>query len=234
MANSYKLINQINYKQKFSNLVINNSIINHMKKILKLLTGLALSVILFTGCEDDEESQKNYFYVGENEFIISGGLLVNWGIDDSELWHEGYNTDLSLYTEGLTVEEVDGEHYFEGNGRILYFEMFSESGSSLDETTYTFSEEIPYSKGTFDYGEYVYNYDSEDDEPESFSEITDGTVTISKVGSDYIISIECVTNNDETIKGYYKGRLEYIEVEWTWQESSRSKSELKPYQLTKK
>lgn len=48
-----------------------------MKKFTKLLTGLALTVIFFSGCEDDEESQKNYFNVGENEFIISGGLLVN-------------------------------------------------------------------------------------------------------------------------------------------------------------
>lgn len=132
--------------------------------------------------------------------------------DESKNLNEGYKIDLVLYSEGFSWEEEEGEPYLKGKGYILLVSLYSNE-KSLVKGKYTFSTETPPPIESFDYSEF-FEWDSEaEDEIINSSAIVGGTINVSKNGNDYVISIDCVTEDNETVKGYYKGTFRTLEIE---------------------
>jgi hypothetical protein len=184
-------------------------IFNKMKNLFKTFTGAVLLGVLLTSCNKDDDNEnptKNYFKVDDITYEISSGVLENYGIDYAGQY-EGYNLDLNLVSKGIQVSEDDyGEMEVTGSGQIIYFEMFSSNGLSLDNGDYNFDGISPFPVGTFDYGDYAINWDEND---EDWIEISSGKVTVNKTGNEYEITINCTDENGANITGYYKGLLEY-------------------------
>ena len=170
---------------------------------------------LLIGCDkddDDKTGTKNYLKIGDTEYDLSAGILENYGTDDDNSWHYGYNTDLTLYSAGLSLQiDEDDDYDVTGKGHGIYFEMFSNSGNSLNNGDYIFSSTEPYPIGTFAGGGYVINYDSENDDYEGEGDIVSGKVSVSKSGSEYSITINCTDENGAKITGFYKGTLRYFD-----------------------
>ncbi|MFY0625469.1 MAG: hypothetical protein JXR07_04185 [Reichenbachiella sp.] len=171
---------------------------------IALLSG---SLFISCGGEDDEDNTPeiaNHMIIDGVEYDLSAGFIENYGTDS---WHEGYNTDLTLYSEGISV--VNNE--LVGAGHIIYFEMFSSTSSSLDSDDYNYSSNEPHPIGTFDYGLYLVNGNFETEEVEDIDDITEGTVSVSLTGNEYSITFDCVSFGEKEMSGYYKGTLEFFD-----------------------
>ncbi len=173
-----------------------------------------MGIILFS-CDnkDDEEgiAQKNHFKIGEIEYELSKGTCENYGqMEDLEWRYVGYNLDLILFSSGFAIKkDSDGEMTFSGSGHMIYFEMFSSKATEFDSRDYSFSTSEPHPIGTFDYGDFSLSYTEYNDE--NWVEIKSGKVSISKTGAEYSISINCISENGETVTGFFKGPLQYFD-----------------------
>lgn len=184
-----------------------------MKKTIKLLL-IVLGTLLFS-CDkndDDQSEPNNYLKIGDTEYDLSAGVLENYGADENGDDFAGYNTDLTLYSSGLSLQQDgDGDWELSGKGHGIYFEMFSTIGTALDSHNYSYTEAEPSPIGTFDDGEYVTNYDTEVEGGGTDGEIISGKVDVKKDGSTYSITIDCTGSNGEKITGFYKGTLFYVD-----------------------
>ncbi len=169
--------------------------------------------IFIVGCKKDNDNEKpndNYFRAGNTKYKLVFGSLENYGPDYIGQY-EGYNLDLNLVSEGITFsEDAAGDLEISGTGHIIYFELFTSNSSFLDDGDYSYDETLPFSIGTFDYGDYAVNWDETHDE---WIEINAGKVTVSKEGNIYEITIDCTDENGLDITGYYKGPLSFYNYE---------------------
>jgi hypothetical protein len=183
-----------------------------MKIERKILTIILLSMIIFAGCKKDkkESSFSNYVKYDSKMYPIDKGVLENYG-----QWEEdgAYNLDLTLFSEGITLLESGGEiSGATGKGHGIYLEMYTSSPSQLDNGTYEYdywSEEA----GTFDYGWVTINYDAAIKDAEIDQDIEGGTVTVTKTGDTYEITINCTDEDGKSVTGYYKGTLKYYDYD---------------------
>lgn len=185
-----------------------------MKNNMKLLTVALLASTLFISCnkKDDDSGTNNYLIIDSKEYGLSAGFLGNYGTDNENSLHYGYNTDLLLYSEGLSIQlKENDEWYLVGNGHGIYFEMFSATGNYLDNEDYVFNSTEPHPIGTFDYGHYVINYDTENGYSGDEDDVVSGKVSVYKNGSEYNITIDCASTNGKKITGFYKGTLRYFD-----------------------
>jgi hypothetical protein len=178
-----------------------------MKKIFKPLIAILLLILFVAGCKKDKkETVNNQFTYNGTEFILSQGFLENYGKSAA---NEGNNIDLSLLSSTFTIHEKNGEvDSVSGTGDALYFEIFTSLPDKLDIRDYTYDGTESYAAGTFDYGMIGMGFNMETELGSAFL-ITGGKVSVTSVGSDYEISINCTTSNGKTITGYYKGPLKY-------------------------
>ena len=113
-----------------------------MKNIIKLVTGVLLVSTLLISCNKDDDNKtgtKNYLKIGDTEYDLSAGILENYGIDNDNSWYYGYNTNITLYSEGLSLQkDEEGDWDLIGKGHGISFEMFSTAGNSLDNEDYVF------------------------------------------------------------------------------------------------
>lgn len=187
-----------------------------MEKLVKLFMGLFLASSLLMSCNKDDEdndvSPKNHLKIGETEYVLSKGTCENYGQMEDDAWqYDGYNLDLTLFSSDFTIStDSYGKLDASGSGQLIYFEMFSSKRNEFDSRDYTFSSSEPYSVGTFDYSNFSINYSVNNDDAE-LTEITSGKVTISKSGSEYSITINCISENGESVTGFFKGSLQYFD-----------------------
>lgn len=185
-----------------------------MKNMMKLLIGVLVVSTVLISCkkdDDNEKETKNFLKIGETEYDLSAGILENYGTGDKG-WYNGYNTDLTLYSKGLSME-LDGNDYgMVGKGHLIYFEMFSTAGNVLDNKEYTFTSADVCPIGTFDEADYVINFDYENFVFESYADIENGKVTVSVKGSEYSITINCTDKKGKKVTGFYKGTLRYFDM----------------------
>lgn len=183
-----------------------------MKIERKILTITLLSLIIFAGCKKESKvnTSDNYIKYNNQTYQIDKGVIENWGKGDFD---EGYNIDLTLFSDGLTPVEIGGMiTSASGNGHVIYFEMFTNSSTQLDNGTYDY--DWSYEAGTFDYGWILINYNGDLDDAEIDQDIEDGTVTINKSGDTYEITINCTDEDGKSVTGYYKGTLKYYDYDY--------------------
>ena len=172
---------------------------------------------MLMSCDKDEDEiipDSNFFKVGDKEYSLSDkGFITNFGAMENG----GYNTDLTLYSEGLTLvtNDENDRSYFDGKGHLFQFEMCSSSGTDLDTREYVVPDSEDFPVGSFiGYYSINYEYDYENFTSSSDAEgmtIT-GKVNITKDGNDYTIIIDCKNEKGIDVTGFYSGPLDYFDV----------------------
>lgn len=191
-----------------------------MKNLSKVLISVFLICILVFSCNKDEDNetppQKSYFVFNGIEYVLSAGILENFGkdADTSDGWdYDGNNLDLSLVSNGIIITN-SGDTMFDvsGAGQVMYFQMYTSNSSYLDNGEYNFDATSPFPVGTFDAGDFSINWD-ENNPNNDWIELSSGKLTVNRSGSTYEISINCTDQNGEIVTGYYKGALKYYDYE---------------------
>lgn len=184
--------------------------ITNMKFYSKGLLAICFVGTILSACDKSEENDStsisNHLKIGDNEYALSGGILEDYGADEFGQY-EGYNIDLSLLSDGFTM---NGDGSISGSGTIIYFEMFSESETGLASGEYVYDGTSPYPTESFDYGDYSEDF-SVNESNATYVDIASGTVTVVREGSSYEITIACVDENGKAITGFYSGSLEFFE-----------------------
>lgn len=158
----------------------------------------AFSAILFIACGDDDNNSpgSDYFTYDGNSY--STNLLFR------EIYESG---DVGLIVLGdASFNSTTGE--IEGNdidGILFDFEFDLSDGVNVPEGTYYFNEDDE-TEDTF-FGELFINANANTDEG-TFYDISDGTVTVDREGSDYILDYS-IRANGRQINGYFKGEIDY-------------------------
>jgi hypothetical protein len=176
-----------------------------MRNLLKLFIGLAIISVFAVSCTKDDV-KKNIFKVGNTEYGLNSGHLLNYGVSGN-----GYNLDLRLYSEGLNLqEEGDGYMAAVGAGKLVYLWLTTSTANSLDAGVYNYSS-TPGIVGTFRSGYYNLSYnhvlDADDWNSANTVDIATGSITVSKNSGEYEITIDCTDENGNVITGYYKGAI---------------------------
>jgi hypothetical protein len=153
-----------------------------MKKLFnqKLLV-LALSLIVFSACDDDEKIvTKGEFTVNDQTTKISSGLLV-YDTSPQEDANENtyYRNQLIFLGKGLTIVGSDGEYDLSGDGSLLEL-LVNNEDQVLQAGEYTWQSEE--NEQPFDLwsGELTLHVNSGDEE---VYQLQSGTVTVTKSGS---------------------------------------------------
>ncbi len=178
-----------------------------MKFSLSTVLAVLTLAVVFTGCkkdDDDSKKRENALQIGDTTIAITGGALVNYGIGG---WHDGFNLDLHLFGEGVTMTEISaGERNINGDGFRFYSEMFSSDEDILVPGTYVFNDTSEvYPVSSFDYMDYSFEW-----QDGNWTYCPEGTIKVTKSGDTYELVITGKDSNDEDISGYYKGPLQWF------------------------
>ena len=174
-----------------------------MKKIRILLMLLLVAVVLAPGCKDDDDDKtpSNQMTIAGNNFELSQAFIMSYG----QLSGEGYNFDLTMFSPGLTMYEVNGEiDSVTGIGHALFFEIFSASENMLSSGDYSYDADETEAPGTFDFASAFTDYDPQTEEGTEY-EIISGKLTVVNSSDAYTFTFEGVTDNGKAITSYYKG-----------------------------
>jgi hypothetical protein len=176
-----------------------------MKNInLKLLIMTALFGVVFVSCKKDnadKESQVQYDGTTSN---LSKGYLINYGIENAS--PASYYYSLIISSPEVTFDFAQDTVY--GIGDAIAFDIYSASATDLVPGTYNF-DATTYNANTFEWGIFVADYNFVTDEGTTGVEIISGTVTVSKSGTTYEITVDGTVDGGKKITAYYKGSLEY-------------------------
>jgi len=174
-------------------------------KAEKILTGLLICSLLgMAGCSKDKE-EGNYFLYGGIEYPLNQGVMQYYG----QLTEgAGYNFDVSLFSSGITFDEVEAD--LDGTGQAIYFEMFSSSATVLANGEYLFDMLASENALTFDKGNFGTNLDFNAQTGEVIN-IISGKVTVSKSGNEYEFTFSGEIQGGATVTGHFKGSIPYYD-----------------------
>ena len=171
-------------------------------KMIFIRVSVCLLFLSVWSCKKDNTDLQNHLTYDGTDYALNTGFVEINGMDGKV-----YNLDLTLYSSGISFNNVDSVP--NGTGNIVYLEMYSYS-KSLESGTYTFDAEIPVNAGTFDVGMFGINFNIN-----SFSGtmvfVKSGTVTFAVSGPNYEIKINCTTSDNKSIDCFYKGSLTFYD-----------------------
>lgn len=190
-----------------------------MKHLLKMTAGTIVIFLAVMACKKDDKKStpKNYFKIGDKTYTVANASMENWGLDTdtSDFWvYDGYNIDLALFSSGLTLQTTSSGYLnVLGKGQILYFELYSTSGTNLDNGDFTFDPSSgPYQVGTFDYCDYSLTWD-ETNSDNDWIPVSSGKITITRNGNDYELTFDCQDIYGTKVTGHFAGTFHYFNYE---------------------
>jgi hypothetical protein len=179
-----------------------------MKNLIKIFTGILVLSLALAGCKKDKDKGvSNYFKVNGTTYALAEGVLENEGTSES---YEGYNLYLTLLSNGFTVDENDD---WTGSGKVILFELYSISATSLPSGNYDFDDVTsPSPTFSFDWG--MYALDLVLSPPSGTGvDLVSGTLTVVKDGSSYDITLKnCEDEDGNTITAHFAGTLQYFDL----------------------
>lgn len=180
-----------------------------MKTFGPVIATIILLCFAVAGCKKDnkkDETKKNFLKVDGTEYDISKGYLEYYGAIGPD-----NNIDLTLFSPGITVHENMGmPDSLSGNGHTIYFEMYTSGSGKLAVGDY--SQNNSKRAGSFDFANYVLNWDIALDPGIDLIPITSGTVKVTKSDTEYELSFSGRDENNRAISGYYKGSLKFYTI----------------------
>ncbi|NIJ53420.1 hypothetical protein [Dyadobacter arcticus] len=177
-----------------------------MNIFAKCQFAIVLFSFVFAGCKDEEVvvPKSNLTFEGK-DYELANGILIDFGKFPP---HEGSGQELFLSSSGVTVHETAGKiDSIYGAGHAIFFQLFTAGVGELGEGEYTFD----YSQGPFKTGSFVYSYAVFNADfvkrAENIYEMIQGTVTVKKDKTDYVITFDCIEDGGKHITGFFKGPL---------------------------
>jgi len=177
--------------------------------ISKILVFLFItSFIAFSSCtKDNDKDPANNLNYDNATYNLTWGIIAKPVIVKKS--HAlSFPFVIAMASSGLSWDAQEDD--FIGSGHIVYFFAFSSSMTDLDNGTYNFSN----SGEAFTFGEggVMIHWDIEN-ETGLEDYINSGSFTLSKSGSTYSITINCGTEDQKTVTGFYKGPLTEISLD---------------------
>ncbi len=176
-----------------------------MKKVFYFMALVAMATLTFS-CDKDPEVKPDEG--GEtNDTIIpeDNGIEFVEGYVDyyGTLYSETYNFNVVLYTEMTT----DEEGYFNSKGNAVQLDLYTTDSTSF-AGTYTIANN--YNAGSCE-PEYSAWYEIDDAGEQTWYGLKEGTITVTKDGDVYSITMDLIDSLDVTHKGYFTGVLEFYD-----------------------
>ncbi len=171
-----------------------------------LIFAISFSSLLFFACDDDDNGlakKGNHFSYDGKTYELSQGMLINFG----QWWGEGYNFDLILLSDGITlnVQALQAS----GTGDGMYFEFFSPSASELAPGTYRFDPDDSGRPNSFYDADLFINYNMTTDTGLEVY-IEGGSVEVEKSGQEYMLTFDVTTEAGKPVTGYYRGVIPVV------------------------
>lgn len=148
---------------------------------------LAITLLAFTACSDDEIKTKGQLMFSEIETAVASG----WFVQDTSPNYDGneneyFRNQLAFFGKGLKATKSSGGYAISGSGDMLEL-YINNAEQGLKTGTYTWQDEENEQPFDLWYGLYTQNANTED---EATYRLTEGTLTVSKSGDAYKISFE--------------------------------------------
>lgn len=181
-----------------------------MRKLVYL--GLSCFMVLIAGCSNDDDNnnsveQENVLRIGDTEYELKSGVIEDYGNYEGNI----FNFDITLISSAVSF--VDGElvpddQFISG----IYFELFTNSQNDLSTGIYNKVNFENIGQQTFEYAEIAENIEfNNEDETGTFSELTQGSIEVLSNGPEYELEFSGVNDLGQSISGYYKGSLLFLD-----------------------
>jgi hypothetical protein len=178
-----------------------------MKKLSWVLIGLVIVSFFIVRCGKESSTPKNAITYENQTYNIDKGILENYG----KIHGTGNNLDLTFLSSSLVIHEVNGLiDSISGTGNGVNFEMYTNSTTALAVGDYTFDKDSTGNPGTFDYGNFILNYNTATNQG-TLEDIGGGIITVKSAGATYEITFNCTTKSGKGVTGYFKGPLKYYD-----------------------
>ncbi|MEM6514983.1 MAG: hypothetical protein AAF688_02280 [Bacteroidota bacterium] len=182
-----------------------------MKNIKFLFALLAITFVSFSCDEDDTEEVpgdgtitigvgNGSLVIDGNSSTIAGGIVINYGLFNSDPNNPLYNFDIELISDDYVIS---GEN-ISGQGENVYFELLTDDANGLKNGTYTLNQ----TAGDFTFIdsdvnlEYDFNTGSGTE-----IDIVSGTLEVTRNGNNYDLSWNISGDGGQSITGTYNGTL---------------------------
>lgn len=202
-----------------------------MKNLVKRLGLFSVALILTFGissCGDDDNGPSDSASVEDDKVSFAKGYIISTeDVEDAD-GETGSTHIIYLMSKGLSIDAENNE--IDGEGNVVAFALFSSSNDELDEGTYEIkSESLPGNAQQFVMAT-EYNYNGGTPEFDNSYTGTYGTIEVKKSGDTYTFKFRVTSYTvndgggaepgDDEITGYYKGKLEVVELPETTRVSS--------------
>jgi hypothetical protein len=174
-------------------------------KNFKLITLIFIIVLgtFTTSCDNDDDAVApaaivNEFTYDGTTYSLSQGILEYYGDNGNG----SYDFDISLFSDGFTIDLVNGE--FTGRGDGVYLDLNSDNMADLSDGTYIFD---------INRDAYVISaagiYIDFDAQSQTGTPITasSGEVILTKSGDEYTVNFDLFTASGAAVTGQYTGTL---------------------------
>ena len=176
-----------------------------MKKLLFVLGMFAIFSFISCSKDDDNDSKStnSYFTYSGQKYALSKGYLVYYCQESSSV----YCHELTICSSGITATSTN----FMGIGDYVCLDIYTSSKTELPVGTYHFSSTITQA-GYVAYGEIDMGVNIQEfGEDDNYVPFASGTMTVSKSGSVYTITVTGKDENSNEIYATYTGSLTYYD-----------------------
>lgn len=165
-----------------------------------------LLIFVFAGCKKDTNDPivLGQFTFLDKDYNLTHGVNVGYG----PLENNVYGIDLYLMSSGLQiVNSGDTASMVTGRGDVIGVSLYSTSINILESGNYSFSDTIV--AGKFGDGFLIVNYEPSTQTADNQATVKSGTVSVTKEGDVFDITLNMVSEEGNTITGNYSGTLTY-------------------------
>ncbi|MFW5656301.1 MAG: hypothetical protein ACOC0C_01685 [Bacteroidota bacterium] len=175
-------------------------------------------IFIFVSCEESENQPEasGFLNMKDATYTLDKGVLENWGTaeenDELDENYDGYLLGLTLVSPEVIIHQSNGRvDSISGEGQGIYFRIIDDFPEGFEKHVFTFDTEI--APGTLVYSAAMVNFDFMNDGLDDYILIEEGTLSINKTGTEYVIEFDGFITPEKEIEARYTGELVTFDVE---------------------
>ena len=174
-----------------------------MKKLIISCSAFIALVVVFSSCSDDEKDPAGQFtYDGESHNLTKGFGEVD---DVTQIGDDiYYDWNILLSSNGISYNEDEDDYVGTGDAVTLWISVLNDD-TFLPSGTYEYDEDTGDS-----YGIYI-DFNVEIGAGESYEDVDDTSITISKSGDTYTINFTITLGDGSEVTGSYNGSITRVD-----------------------